>query len=89
MSKKSDLPFGSEFSPSQIKLPRLLELVEANQGNPRALEADILAHYFTKHGQAGEEKADKSNRRTLAMNCRLGLIAYQIIDREAQFTTFG
>lgn len=89
MSKKSDLPFGSEFSPSQIELPHLLELIEANQGDWRALEADILAHYFTKHGQAGEEAADSYNRGKLANNCKLGLIAYQIIDREAQFTPFG
>lgn len=89
MSKKSDLPFGSEFSPSQIELPHLLELVEANQGNWRALEADILAYYFTKHGQAGLDEADNYNRGKLANNCKLGLIAYQIIDREAQFTPFG
>jgi len=89
MSKKSDLPFGSEFSPSQIELPHLLDLIEANQGDPRALEADILASYFMKHGQAGEEKADNYNRGKLANNCKLGLIAYQIIDREAYFTSFG
>ncbi|MBC6937978.1 MAG: hypothetical protein DWB42_19420 [Chloroflexi bacterium] len=89
MSKKSDLPFGSEFSPSQIELPHLLELIEANQGDWRALEADILAYYFTKHGQAGEETADSYNRGKLANNCKLGLIAYQIIDREAHFTPFG
>lgn len=89
MSNKSDLPFGSEFSPSQIHLPTLLDLVEANQGDWHALEADILAHYFTKHGQAGEAEADSYNRGKLANNCKLGLIAYQIIDREALFTPFG
>lgn len=89
MSKRSDLPFGSEFSPSQIELPHLLELIEANQGDSRALEADILAHYFMGHGQAGEEEADSYNRGKLANNCKLGLVAYQIIDREARFTPFG
>jgi site-specific DNA-methyltransferase (cytosine-N4-specific) len=56
---RSDLPFGSEFSPSQINLSKLLEIVERNQGDPRALEAEILKKYFSKHGK-GEigEKAD-------------------------------
>jgi hypothetical protein len=30
MSKKSDLPFGSEFSPSQIELPDLLDIIDAH-----------------------------------------------------------
>lgn len=89
MSKKSDLPFGSEFSPSQIDLPDLLLLVDANQGDPRALEAAILARYFTEYGHADDEAADQYNRGKLANNCKLGLIAYQIIDRDARFTAFG
>lgn len=89
MSRKSDLPFGSEFSPSQITLPDLLEIVEANQGDPQALDEAILVRFFAKHGQAHNEEANASNRRTLAYNCRLGLTAYQIIDHEGQFTDFG
>lgn len=37
--QKSDLPFGSEFSPSQIDLPELLELAMTHAGNVRALQA--------------------------------------------------
>lgn len=87
----SDLPFGSEFSPSQIVLADLLELVSANQGNPRALEAAIMGQYFSGHAAAraeGDEDGD-NNRGKLANNCKLGLIAYGIIDREARFTPFG
>ena len=36
MTKKSDLPFGSEFSPSQINLPGLLDIIDRNQGDPKA-----------------------------------------------------
>ncbi len=89
MSRKSDLPFGSEFSPSQIALPELLEIIQAHHGNPQALEETILVRFFVKHGQANDEEANASNRRTLAYNCRLGLTAYQIIDQEARFTPFG
>ncbi len=87
----SDLPFGSEFSPSQIVLPDLLELVHTNQGNPRTLEAAIMGRYFSGHAATrpdGDEDGDY-NRGKLANNCKLGLIAYGIIDREARFTPFG
>lgn len=86
----SDLPFGSEFSPSQIVLPDLLEIVNGNQGDPRALEAEIMARYFASHAARPEEDEDRDyNRNKLANNCKLGLIAYGIIDREARFTPFG
>ena len=86
----SDLPFGSEFSPSQIVLADLLKLVNANQGDPRTLEAAIMSRYFSAHAARPEEDEDRNyNRGKLANNCKLGLIAYGIIDREARFTPFG
>jgi site-specific DNA-methyltransferase (cytosine-N4-specific) len=88
--QKSDLPFGSEFSPSQISLPELLEIVSRNQGNPRSLEAEILETYFAGHGAAGADKATRDyNKGKLASNCKLGMIAYGLIDRDARFTGFG
>lgn len=90
MAASSDLPFGSEFSPSQINLPELLEIAHANQGNPHALEAAILAKWFVKHAQRPDDEEDKDyNQRKLANNCKLGMIAYGVIDREARFTPFG
>ena len=87
--QKSDLPFGSEFSPSQIELPRLLDLVSQANGDWRALEASILATWFSSHAKGAEgEKADY-NRAKLANNCKLGLIAYGIIERAGAFTDFG
>lgn len=85
----SDLPFGSEFSPSQIDLPELLGMVEVNQGHPRDLEAAILARWFSEHAKASEGEAGEYNRGKLANNCKLGLIAYGIIERDATFTDFG
>lgn len=86
----SDLPFGSEFSPSQIVLADLLELANIHQGNFRALESAILAQYFSIHAARPEEDEDRDyNRGKLANNCKLGMIAYGIIDREARFTPFG
>jgi site-specific DNA-methyltransferase (cytosine-N4-specific) len=51
--QQSDLPFGSEFSPSQTSLPELLEIVSRHTGNPRTLQAEILETYFAGHGAAG------------------------------------
>lgn len=86
---RSDLPFGSEFSPSQIELPRLLDLIEQSEGNWKALEAAILAEWFSKHALGTQNQSGEYNRGKLANNCKLGLIAYGIIDREGSFTDFG
>ncbi len=79
----TNLPFGSEFSPAQIDLVRLLEMVQAVPGSIPALEAAIRAEYF----EGRETGAD--NKRKLAMNCRLGLIGYGIITAEGQFSELG
>lgn len=39
MMQKSDLPFGSEFSPFQIDLPKLLELAMMHASGVKALQA--------------------------------------------------
>ena len=79
-----ELPFGSEFSPSQIELPELLTICSENQNNKEKLEETIKNRYFSHHGN-GDEK----NRGKLAMNCRLGLKAYGIIDESCSFTDLG
>jgi len=86
-STRASLPFGSEFSPSQIDLRQMLELIEQHEGDQTALQAAILTTYFASHGGTGSNAA--KNRNTLAMNSRLGLKAYGIIDDVASFTEFG
>lgn len=80
---KSDLPFGSEFSPSQINLPTLLEIIHDNEGDWHDLEDAIRLQWFESHDTT------EYNRRKLANNCKLGLIAYGIIDRDGNLTPFG
>ena len=87
--QRSDLPFGSEFSPSQIELSKLLEIIEASQGDWRALEAAILKQYFSGHAEGREGEEASYNRGKLANNCKLGLIAYGIIERSGSLTEFG
>lgn len=83
MPQKSDLPFGSEFSPTQVKLSRLLEFADQHSGDPKALEDAVYTEYFS--GNATSE----SNKRKLANNTKLGMIAYGIIDRSGTLTDFG
>jgi Restriction endonuclease len=80
---KSDLPFGSEFSPSQIGLPTVLELAHEHGGDWKAFEAAVRTCYFDRHATTAY------NRAKLANNCKLGMIAYGIIDRDARLTAFG
>ena len=81
--KKSDLPFGSEFSPSQIELPIVLDMASVHGGDWHAFEAAVRAAYFEGH------KTSDYNRGKLANNTKLGMIAYGIIDRDAKLTEFG
>lgn len=80
---KSDLPFGSEFSPAQVDLRRLLDLAREHAGDWRAFEINVMNEYFAAH------KTSDYNRRKLANNTKLSLIAYGIVDRDVNFTEFG
>ncbi len=80
---RSDLPFGSEFSPSQIDLGEVLDFAKRFGGDWKAFEDAIRVRYFDSHSTS------EYNRRKLANNCKLGMIAYQIIDRNAKLTSFG
>jgi site-specific DNA-methyltransferase (cytosine-N4-specific) len=84
MKQKSDLPFGSEFSPSQVNLPELLELARIHDGNTVALQNAIQSEFFARHGGGSA-----TNQKTLAMNCRLGMKAYGLIDETGNLTDFG
>jgi len=81
--KKSDLPFGSEFSPSQIELPILLEIAHDIGGDWKEFEQRVKETFFEY------EDTSEYNRGKLANNCKLGMIAYGIIDRDSNLTKFG
>ena len=59
---RSDLPFGSEFSPSQVELPHLLELADSLGGDWKAFEAAVHDRYFAAN------TTSEYKRRKLANN---------------------
>src|SRR5206468_6155641 len=75
--------FGSEFSPSQVNLAEVLQLAYDATGDSKAFEAAVLDRYFRQH------QTDDYNRRKLANNTKLAMIAYGLIDREARLTPLG
>ena len=82
--KKSDLPFGSQFSPSQISIEEVLELVNENRGATRQFTNNIRDRFFDKHANG-----DPKQQMELAKNVRLSLRSYGIIGEDEQMTEFG
>ncbi len=81
--KKSDLPFGSEFSPSQIDLLKALNLAKKHCGNWKAFESEVRAVFFENYNTSDR------NKNKLANNTKLGMIAYKLIDRDVCLTAVG
>ena len=81
--RKSDLPFGSEFSPSQIDLVHVLELAALHGGDWRAFEEAVRSTWFDGHSTSDY------NRGKLANNTKLAMRAYGIIEKDASLTDFG
>jgi site-specific DNA-methyltransferase (cytosine-N4-specific) len=78
-----DIPSGQNFSPSEVGLPRVLELVYENQGNRKALSEAIRSEYYADRPQP------KKGQGTVWQNVTSGMVAYGLIDETARFTDFG
>ena len=72
---RSDLPFGSEFSPAQIDLSVLLDLAQAHSADWKAFEAAVRDRYFAVY------KTSDYNKGKLANNTKLSLRAYGLIGK--------
>lgn len=80
MSKKSEIPFGAQFSPNQVKLGGLLNIIRAYAGNRTQITEAIRDTFFTT--QAIDQ------RWTLADNCVLALRAYgRLLDEDGATPT--
>lgn len=81
---KSALPTGSQFSPAQVDLPRLLDLVTQYEGDRKGLMKVIYDVFFPGR------KDRTSWAWKLADNTQLAMRAYGILEEDAStFTVFG
>lgn len=81
---RSDLPFGSEFSPAQIDLPVLLELADKHGADWKAFEDAVRDRYFA------ENKTSDYNKNKLANNTKLSLRAYGLVgEKDTTLTETG
>ena len=82
---RSDLPFGSEFSPDQIDLPVLLTLADEHGADGKnGFENAVRARYF-----ASRQTSD-DNKSKLANNTKLSMRAYGLIGtKDATLTETG
>lgn len=80
---KSDLPFGSEFTPSTMSLRKLLEIAHEHNGNRQAFQEAVRSEYFESHA------TNADNKRKLAGNTCIAMSAYGILDSAAALTDFG
>lgn len=83
---KSDLPFGSEFSPSNIELKTVLEFAAKHGGDNKAFESAVHDAFFN---DKKFPTTSEYNRRKRANNTNLGMRAYRIVDDNATLTEFG
>ena len=79
-SNRSDLPFGSEFSPSQIDLVEVLEIAMESRCDKEAFVRRVQHRFFSSHGDAANK---------LARNTYLAMKSYGIMDEDANLTDFG
>ena len=73
---RSDLPFGSEFSPAQIDLAVLLDLAQEHGADWKAFEAAVRDRYFADYNTSDY------NKRKLANNTKLSMRAYGLIGKK-------
>ena len=74
MAKKSEIPFGAQFSPNQVDLPDLLQLIHDKAGSREEITLAIRDSFFAEHAPTQHWK--------LADNTVLALRAYGLLDED-------
>lgn len=75
MPRKSEIPFGAQFSPNQVDLPVLLKIIKENAGDREKITYAIRDEFFWDHAT--------DQRWKLADNTVLSLRAYGLPDEDA------
>ncbi len=79
MAPKSDIPFGAQFSPNQVDLPRLLKIIQDKSGDRTEVVKAIREEFFARHAKDQQIK--------LAENTVLALQAYELLDEKSAAPT--
>ena len=78
-----DIPSAQNFSPAEIELPRLLELVHANSGNRKALSEAIRVEFYA------DRSIPTKGQGTVWQNVTTGMVRYGVINDQADPTDLG
>lgn len=71
--EKKTLPYGTQFTPNQIDIMKLLKVIEANEGvTGKDFTTELEKTFFKKNA------AD--SRKAMAANCRQSLVSYGILE---------
>jgi site-specific DNA-methyltransferase (cytosine-N4-specific) len=73
LAKTSEIPFGAQFSPNQIELKLLLDIISTCAGDREAITLSIRDTFFARHTE------DEYNRWKLADNVVLGARDYGLL----------
>jgi len=79
MVSKSDIPFGAQFSPNQVRLPKLLQIIHDHAGDRTGITEAIRDEFFAASSHA--------QRWQLADNTVLALRAYGLLGDDAATPT--
>ncbi len=79
MGKKSEIPFGAQFSPNQVDLPQVLQILHVYAGDRDKITEAIREAFFASHAEAQRWK--------LADNTVLALRAYGLLDEHGATPT--
>ena len=77
-----DIPSPQNFSPSEIELVEILELVSANSGDRQKLRDAVRERFYS------DREVPKSGG-TVWANVVSGMVIYGVIDQDARFTELG
>lgn len=78
-----DIPSAQNFSPNEVDLPRVLELVAQHQGDRKVLAEAIRAEFYS------DRPMPRKGQGTVWQNVVTGMTAYGVIDAEGKFTDLG
>lgn len=80
MAKKTQIPYGDQFSPSQVELPAILEIIHRHAGDRDKIVEKISQAFFSDHA-AGSDNPEEE-RRKLAGNAVISIGQYGLLDED-------